>query len=195
MFKWMTMAGVALSLLMPSAASAATEPPSGQITFRVNTVNGTGCPADTATIDAASDNTAFTVTYSAFDVSGGSYKNCQLGVTVHVPAGMTYSVYKVDNRGYAYLEKGASAKLQTTSYFTGDSWTMKASNKFTGLFDDAWQTTNYAENMTWASCNVDRALNINNTIRVSGPTTSSVSMSSTDASVSTVLHLKWKTCH
>jgi hypothetical protein len=190
----MAAVGIAMSLLVPATASADEVMASHDIKLQLQTANGTGCPAGSTAVAPVEGGDAFTVTYSAFKVTGGDYKNCQLVVKVKVPAGYTYAIYSVDNRGYALLDKGASGKLQMTSYFTGNAWTLNATRTIQGSFDDFWQTSNSADVLHWAPCNSDRFLNINNTVRVDGPKTSSMTMSSTDASVSTVFHLRWKAC-
>lgn len=194
MYRLMVAVCAVASLLVPSAANAAPGRQSPVITLQLQSALGTGCPAGTTAVAPVEGGDAFTVTYSEFKVRGGDYKNCQLVVKVKVPAGKTYAIYSVDNRGYAYLEQGAQGKLQMSSYFTGNSWTIAANSTLTGPYDDLWQTSTNAGNTYWAPCNTDRFLNINNTIRVTGPMTSSMAMSSTDASVSTVFFLKWKSC-
>lgn len=190
----LTIASVASSLLFPSAATAAENIPEKEITLGVDTVNGTGCPAGSAAVTPSSDSTAFTVTYSAFKARGRSFKNCHMVVKVHVPEGLTYAIHKVENRGYTYLGQGASGKHTMLSYFSGQSHTMKSQQNFSGPYDDVWQDDNTADVLDWAPCDVDRYLNINNVLRVSGPQDNYIDMFSTDASVSTVFHLQWKTC-
>lgn len=195
MFRLAAIIGVALSLLVPSAANAGVKAqPTPVITLQLQTVLGTGCPAGSTAVAPVESNTAFTVTYSQFRVYGGDYKNCQLVVKVAVPAGLTYAIYSVDNRGYAVLDQGASGRIQMTSYFTGSPWTLGANRTISGPFDDFWQTSNFAGDLYWAPCNTDRFLNVNNTIRVTGPLTSSMAMASTDTSVSTIFYLRWRTC-
>lgn len=75
------------------------EPPDAQIVIDVITINGSGCPAGTAAVAVAPDNTAFTVTYSEYLAQVGvgarpidARKNCQLALQVHVPEGFTYAI-------------------------------------------------------------------------------------------------------
>lgn len=193
MFKMAAAVGLAMSLLVPSAATAApTADPI--ITLQLQTALGTGCPAGTTAVAPVEGGTAFTVTYSDFRVYGGDYKNCQLVIKVVVPAGITYAIYAVDNRGYALLDAASRGRLQMTSYFTGVQWTLGTNRTIYGPYDDFWQTSNTADDLYWAPCDTDRFLNINNTIRVYGPTTSSMAMASTDASVSTIFYLWWRDC-
>lgn len=76
------------------------------------------------------------------------------------------------------------------------------SHSFVGPYSDDWQTTDKTDvaALVYAPCGELRNLNVNTELRVgagtSDPTetTSFMSMDSTDASVSTVYHLSWKTC-
>src|ERR1044072_8402534 len=85
-----------LSTLVAPVDSPAASAPSEKITLDIKTINGSGCPAGTATAsaDAASDNTSFTVHYTNFTAKAGggasaleARKNCQINVLVHVPQG------------------------------------------------------------------------------------------------------------
>ncbi|PJE95249.1 DUF4360 domain-containing protein [Streptomyces carminius] len=210
------LAGGAAAALFASAlagTSMGTEPvstvPAEKIQIGVNTVNGSGCPAGTAAVAVSPDNTAFTVTYSNYlaSVGVGSHptdfrKNCQLNLGVKVPHGFTYAIASVNYRGYAYLEKGATA-LQKAQYFhQGSAETKSATHKIDGPYDNNWQHTDEAEvgEMVWAPCGVERNFNINSELRVDGgssnlkETTSFVAMDSTDGAVSTVYHIAWKKC-
>src|SRR5437763_3163316 len=124
MLNAMAAAGLALSVLVPQTFSDATPAPPGKIVIDVVTVNGSGCPDRTAAVAVAPDNTAFTVTYSKFtaQVGVGSTptdfrKNCQLNLRVHVPQGFTYAIAQADYRGFAHLEKGATALERANYYF------------------------------------------------------------------------------
>ncbi|MDI5982915.1 DUF4360 domain-containing protein, partial [Amycolatopsis magusensis] len=81
--------------------------PTDRIVIDIATVNGSGCPRDTAAVAVSQDNTAFTVTYSQYlaQVGGGvpataARRNCQLNLVVHVPHGFTYAIASADYRGY-----------------------------------------------------------------------------------------------
>lgn len=187
----MAAASVAASLLAPTAAFADKD------TFKldVESANGSGCPTpDTAAATVADDGKAFTVTYNAFEARGGSSKNCQLGVKVHVPMGITFAIYKVDNRGDAYLKKNATGKHTMTSYFAGETNTLVSRHNIKAPYDDVWQSSFSAARLDWAPCNKDRTLNINNILRVTGADTNYMNMFSTDMGVSTIFHIQTKVC-
>ena len=133
--------GVLASTMLAAPASATgfmdlpVPPPTDRIVIDVVTVNGTGCPAGTAAIAVSPDNTAFTVTYSAYTALVGVgatstdwRKNCQLNIVVHVPQGFTYAISKVDYRGFASIQGGASALERANYYFQGQSQTAYVSH-------------------------------------------------------------------
>ncbi|KIF03219.1 hypothetical protein PL81_25520 [Streptomyces sp. RSD-27] len=205
-------AGTALSALAApvQAAHAQTPsvPPPGRVTVEVAGVNGSGCPQGSADVAAASDNTAFTVTYSSYLAQTGAgaggtefRKNCQLALRIHVPQGFTYAIARADYRGFAHLQRGAYGQERANYYFQGNAQTARVTHQFSGPFSDNWQAsdqTDYAD-LVWAPCGEERNLNVNTELRVYGGTSapqnlSFMSMDSTDGSVGTVYHFEWKEC-
>ncbi|GAA4914337.1 DUF4360 domain-containing protein [Streptomyces coeruleoprunus] len=203
---------LASTLLAPGTASAAGSgivAPPDKIVIEIATVNGSGCPAGTAAVAVAPDNTAFTVTYSEYlaQVGVGSKptdfrKNCQLNLIVHVPHGFTYAVASADYRGYAHLERGANAVQKASYYFQGSPDTAARSHPFNGPYDNNWQATDQTDwgQLVWAPCGVKRNFNINTELRVSAGTSdptktnSFIAMDSTDGDIKTVYRLAWKEC-
>ncbi|MEU6237150.1 DUF4360 domain-containing protein [Kitasatospora sp. NPDC047058] len=204
---------VAVLLSTPLAGVAAgtgwTTPPPDKIVIDVATVNGSGCRPGTAAIAVSPDNTAFTVTYSEYlaQVGVGSKptdfrKNCQLNLNVHVPQGFTYAIASADYRGFAHLEKGATAIQKASYYFQGSPQTAASTHQFAGEIDNSWQVTDTVSvaALVWSPCGELRNFNINTELRVgagtSDPTrtTSFMTMDSTDGSINTVYHLAWKHC-
>jgi hypothetical protein len=201
---------VASMLASPALAqSPILDPPSDKIVIDVVTVNGSGCPDRTAAVAVSPDNTAFTVTYSAYlaQVGVGAQptdfrKNCQINLVVHVPQGFTYAVASADYRGYAKLVKGATGLEKANYYFQGSPATAQISHPFSGPFDNDWQKTDAVEvaALVFAPCGALRNLNINTELRVSAgtsdptKTTSFMVMDSTDGDISTIYHFAWKRC-
>ncbi|GHF54995.1 hypothetical protein GCM10010218_40430 [Streptomyces mashuensis] len=193
----------------PSPAATAPKPPPDRVVIDVVAVNGSGCPAGTAAVSVAADNTAFTVTYSDYTAQVGVgakptdfRKNCQLGLNVHVPQGFTYAIARADYRGFAHLEDGAAGMERASYYFQGSANTTSVSHRFTGPLTDNWQSSDVtaADALVYAPCGVQRILNVNTELRVgagtSDPrtTTSFMAMDSTDGSVNTLYHFAWKEC-
>jgi hypothetical protein len=201
---------ISLSMLAtPIIIDPTPPPPDEQIVIDVITVNGSGCPAGTAAVAVAPDNTAFTVTYSDYLAQVGvgarptdSRKNCQLALQVQVPGGFTYAILQADYRGFGSLQRGATATQRANYYFQGLTPTTYKSHAFSGPLDDNWQTTDTSEiaSVIWAPCGELRYLNINTELRVaagtSNPatTTSFMAMDSTDGSINTTYHFAWRQC-
>jgi hypothetical protein len=203
--------GVALSLVGQPVQTAQwpTNPPPDKIIIDVATVNGSGCRPGTAAVAVSDDNTAFTVTYSEFlaqvGVGAGPLdwrKNCQISLKVHVPQGFTYAIAQADYRGFAHLERGATALERANYYFQGMSPTAFSEHPFKGLFSDDWQKTDSTDvaALVWHPCGELRNFNINAELRVNAgtsdpkKTTSFIAMDSTDGSITTTYHFAWKTC-
>ncbi|HEU4425643.1 MAG TPA: DUF4360 domain-containing protein [Pilimelia sp.] len=196
----------------PAAATSAqtiTNPPNDRIVVEIVTVNGSGCPAGTAAIAVAPDNTAFTITYSQYlaQVGVGSLptdfrKNCQINVLVHVPQGFTFAIAKADYRGFAALANGAKAMERANYYFQGHSQTEFRTHRLSGPYEDNWQATDETEipALVFKPCGEQRLLNINTELRVdkgtsdTRKTTSFIAMDSTDGSINTIYHFHWKRC-
>ncbi|POX64154.1 DUF4360 domain-containing protein [Streptomyces sp. Ru62] len=184
------------------------DPPPDKIVIDVATVNGSGCPAGTAAVAVSPDNTAFTVTYSAYLAQAGGNsdptafrKNCQLNLVVHVPQGFTYAIASADYRGFASLQRGATGTQKASYYFQGSSNTVPRTHPFNGPYNDDWQATDSTDwaQLVWAPCGVLRNFNINTELRVNAGTTAAdkvsfMTMDSTDGDISTVYHLAWKEC-
>jgi len=183
-----------LTPLVPSAAEARTPVALPYVTVHVQNVIGSGCPNGSSVGTGVPDQTAFTLSFSQFRVNGGNYKSCVVLINVSVPAGWTYAVYEVNNRGYGVLGAGASGRIVMNSWFTGFPWTLTADQTFRGPFDDFWQTTSAASALTYAPCGASAYLSLTNTLRVAGPATSSMELFAQDLRVSTTFHLQWRRC-
>ncbi|MEU0869717.1 DUF4360 domain-containing protein [Nocardia brasiliensis] len=217
MYKKLAVVGAALfALALPMSGSPVSGQPGSdwpgappdKIVIDVVTVNGTGCPKDTAAVAVSPDNTAFTVTYSAYTAQVGPEasptdfrKNCQLNLKVHVPQGFTYGIAQADYRGFASLQKGATALERARYYFQGNSPTDFVDHTFKGPFADDWQKTDTTEvgAIVYLPCGETRNFNINTQLRVDAGTsdpkkTSFITMDSTDGAINTTYHFAWKVC-
>lgn len=196
------------SLGAPVAGWHTAPPPPEHMTIDVVSANGSGCPIGTADVTVSPDNKAFTVAYSHFIAQVGPEakatdfrKQCQISLNVQVPEGYTYAVASADYRGYARLEKGASASETAYYYFQGESHTTRSRHQFDGFMDKDWQISDKVEiqSMSWLPCGERRYLNINTELRVLAGrsprgTTSFITMDSSDGSLETIYRVSWMKC-
>jgi hypothetical protein len=193
----------------PAAMASASAPSKVNMTVAVVAANGSGCPRGTADVVASPDGKAFTVTYSRFTAQVGKgakpidfRKNCQLALNVHVPQGYTYAIAGTDYRGFAHLERGASAVETASYYFQGEPRSTRIAHAFAGPADGDWQRTDSVaiSSLSFLPCGEQRYLNVNTELRASAGssdarrTTSFVTMDSTDGNLNTVYHVAWKKC-
>jgi Domain of unknown function (DUF4360) len=167
---------------------------------------GTGCPAESARVEIAPDQKAFTVIFDQFVAQLGpgiplteSRKNCQVNVGLHVPNGFTYAITSIDYRGYANLAPGAQGMQKSSYYFQGQMPTASAWTTFNGSYDQDWQIRDTVETaaLVWAPCGVERALNINAQLQIKKGTSTGQSfmqMDSEDGSIHQVYHLEFRRC-
>jgi hypothetical protein len=194
--RMMAAAIVGLSLLAPVAPAAAQAAPAAppQITLRVLSAFGGGCPAGTTEAVATEDNTAFSLAYSQFRVYGGDYKSCRVVIRVAVPQGWTYAVYSVINRVTPNLSASSSARLQMNAWFTGYPWNASDDNSINGPRTSLWTSTSNPGVLTYAPCNQSFDLNVNDTLRINGASSNSAELIDTDVRASTIFNLRWRRC-
>jgi hypothetical protein len=207
-------AAAAMALAAATATPAIAAPgsyfvpgPDG-VTIEIATINGSGCPKDTAAVAVSEDKEAFTVTYSDYLVQTGGdssptdlRKNCQISMKVHVPQGFTYAISSTDYRGFAYLQPGVTGVQKASYYFQGQSQTAAKTHTLKGEYADNFQFTdkNDVGQLVWKPCGEERNFNINTELRVMGKgqdpsQTSFMSMDSTDGSIKTIYHFEWMEC-
>lgn len=201
-------AGSTVAASTPAVAAPVDVVPSGAVTLDVASVNGSGCPRGTASVDLAEDKKAFTITYSAFEAATGRdansrefRKNCQLALDVNVPQGFTWAIYSADYRGFASLSDGATGYQSANYYWQGHSNEYRSENQIDGEYEGNWRFTDRAETIDFLPCSQKRNLNINQELRVKGSnsdkkkkTTSLMTLDSTDVDVSTVFNIAWRRC-
>ena len=198
--------GVSRGAQAEHAALADEAPPAGQVTLDVQTVNGSGCPAGTASVAMQPDNTGFRIRYTDFRAEDGGTaeptairKNCQVNLLVHIPQGFTFAIARADYVGRAHLESGATALERSNYYFQGSSDNSYADHWFGGPFDGTWRATDITAtaDLVFAPCGVTRSLNINTELRVdagSSAAKSYISMRASDGEVYTLVQFQWKQC-
>ncbi|BBH52185.1 DUF4360 domain-containing protein [Fluviispira sanaruensis] len=167
---------------------------------------GTGCPAGTARAAVSPDLGSFTMIFDEYVVealgsNSTSRKNCQILVNFDFPQGWSYSLVRLDYRGFYSLSAGATAKQQSLYYFQGSLQQGRLFTMFTGPAqgDYTISDTLGINDLVWSPCGEKRALNINSSLlaQVSSNNPSGFAQLTTDSidgTVKTTYALKWKKC-
>lgn len=142
-------------------------------TVTVNTINGTGCPAGTATGTVLPDGAGVQVTYTAFTAKAGTgststefRRNCQLNVTL-AGAGQTYKVSTAAHVGLVNAPAGGTVLQRGAYYLQGDPSGAPADHTDVGPIAGPWTVTD--TDPYTAPCGSTRNLNVNTELRVSTP--------------------------
>jgi hypothetical protein len=205
--------GLFASTLLAGPASAdgfmdlPVPPPTDRIVIDLVTVNGSGCPAGTASVTMLPDNTGFRITYGNFVArAGGSVpatefrKNCQVNLLVYIPQGFTFAVARADYQGRLRLAAGATALERSNYYYQGSSDNDYVDHTISGPVSGTWHTVDVTDDaeLIYAPCGAVRSLNINTELRVdagaSAATSSYISLRASEGDVYTLVQFQWKQC-
>jgi hypothetical protein len=186
------------------AAPGDLKEPSGAY-FASVTANGTGCPAGTWDTSISSDGQTFTTTFSQYvaevnKTTSVSVKDCQLGVKLHSPQGLSFAVQEFGYGGYAFLEEGVSLRQIASYYFSGSpDKANEARTDVEGPKDDVFLFVDTVKSGTlvYQPCGKERDLQIRTTMRLTNGSTKkvgNVTFSAVDGSVKLKFKLSWKKC-
>lgn len=194
---------VLLALSMTTALYA--QPNPSQVYIRNISFAGSGCPAGTVAANVAYDAKAFTLLFDSYVAEMGpgiplsmGRRNCQLLLDIQYPSGWSYTVFTFDYRGYAQLDRGVQGSQQAIYYFQGSSTQVPMRSTLYGptAQDYHYRDTLGVSSLVWSPCGVTRALNINTSVNLRGPT-GSRGLMTTDSVDGEVIHqygLQWKRC-
>ena len=204
MVKLAAVCAVLLSCLgfAPATANAAMSDP--VFTVHLLSANGSGCPPQSTAVSQATSS-EFTITYSQYIATAGDgagpldfRKNCQLDVSVGVPAGWTYGILEVDYRGFAFMDKDAHGTLAAAYYFAGLAKTYQQNHALAGPQSGDYEFTDQAKVVGWAPCHFNGTLNVNTSVLLFAGANKSfaneLTMDSSDINLSTVYHLGFEKC-
>ncbi len=137
--------------------------------------NGSGCPLGTVAQNIAPSKDSFTLSFSEFVAETGpgiplsaSRKNCILTLVLDVPAGWQYSIADFYYRGFMDLDRTIRAEHSASYFFEGQGQTGRFGTRQMGPYASDYVYTDQIglASAVWSPCNVQRALNINASIRV-----------------------------
>jgi len=216
----MSMVGNLAKAIAPAALLFATNSfasfvvPSEPVSIKKIVVNGSGCPLGTVAQNISEDKQAFTLTFSEFVAETGpglsptiARKNCVVTATLQVPTGWQYSIGSFNYRGFMGLDQGIRATHSTSYFFegVGKQGTFAAVKdgplQEDFVFTDKIGLTSVFIPDTWSDCNVERALNINTSIRVANVNPrlyknaqGLITNDSIDGQIKQVFGLTWRRC-
>lgn len=188
-------------------------PNPSQVYIKTIGAMGTGCKQGTFATNLSDDRKAFTVNFSdfiAYMAPGASIaearKNCSITLTLNVPAGWQYSVGSFNYRGYMDVAPKVLAEHSTSYFFQGTGQTGSFVAREQGpitkdfVYTDRIGLTSVYIPDTWSPCNVERALTINPSIRLTKQagydqnSESIITNDSADGEITQVFGLSWRKC-
>lgn len=168
--------------------------------------NGTGCPAGTWQTTISEDGKTFTTSFSAYEAileasRSIAIRDCQLGITLHSPQGLSFAVESFYYQGYAYLDSGVTGRQTANYYFMGNPLNhAELRTDLRGPFDDDYlfQDDVGIVDLVWSPCGVERNLNVATRLRVQNNPrrtgTGYMNLLSVDGSAQLVFRLAWRSC-
>ncbi len=173
------------------------------LTLGIPSYGGSGCPQGTVSTALSPDATQLSILFDAYSAeAGGSRivdrKSCNIAIPVHVPHGLSISVFQVDYRGYNSLPAGASSQLDV-EYFFANRAGPRMSRMFSGATDSNYYISNRltAASIVWSACGQDVNLRVNSSIRARTNGFGEQAMATVDSvDVSNGLRyqIQWRTC-
>ncbi|OXV12194.1 hypothetical protein Egran_00045 [Elaphomyces granulatus] len=198
---------IASVLAAPAARDAGPDP--NKVNFETISYAGSGCPAGSVSNVASTDKTLLTSIFDQFIAAvgpdipiTGSRKNCQMTLKMHYPGGFQFSIFEVDYRGFAQLDKGVNGIQKSTYYFSGSQSEINLQTNFTGPQNKDYLDTNKLEqaSLIWSPCGTEGLLNINAQVQVAANSSAAagaagqLTVDSSDAKVTQIYRIQWKKC-
>jgi hypothetical protein len=174
--------------------------------FAEVTANGTGCPAGTWETAISEDGKTFTTTFSSYEAMIEpnrtiAIKDCQLGIKLHSPQGLSFAVDSFYYQGYAYLDTGVTGRQTANYYFMGNPLNhAELRTDLRGPYDDDYlfQDDVGILDLVWSPCGVERNLNVTTRLRVQNNSrrtgTGYMNLLSVDGEARLVFSLAWRHC-
>ena len=165
---------------------------------------GNGCPQGSVNTTISPDGKTLSILFDQFILKAGGLtgqsmdrKSCNVSIPVHVPQGMSVSVFKIDYRGFNSLPYGASSQFNVEYFFAGQQGPTYSKN-FNGVVNSDFFVSNdvQASAVVWSECGADLNLrtNMNMFVQTSGNQEAMASVDSADIQAGIQYQLQWKTC-
>ncbi|MDA0713285.1 MAG: DUF4360 domain-containing protein [bacterium] len=166
---------------------------------------GTGCPGGSASASLSPDQKSLSLLFDQYVVDAGgqtgrttSRKTCNVAVPVHVPQGLSLSIFKVDYRGFNSLPTGAYSQFNVEYFFAGARGP-DYRKTFYGNLSDSYLLSNTlsASSIVWSACGQDVILRSNSSMLVRTNSRRDEAFSTVDSAdirAGLRYHLQWRRC-
>ncbi|MGE0615149.1 MAG: DUF4360 domain-containing protein, partial [Bacteriovoracia bacterium] len=183
-------------------------PNPAEVFIRGATYGGEGCPQGTASSVLSPDAQQISVIFDQYSVEAGggsvldSGKSCIVNLQLNVPPNWSYTIFSVDYRGYADLDAGTFATLQSGYFFGTDNTVRMATfdeQTLKGAYSDDFLFRNLIplDRAMWSPCGEgSKELRVRTKIRaVGGPNArASITVDSLDGSLENHYAIRWRKC-
>ncbi len=189
-----------IAVATPSSALA------DDIWLGVPAYGGTGCPNGTASVSLSPDGKDLSILFDSYVAEAGAAtqraldrKTCNVAIPVHVPQGMSVSVFSIDYRGFNSLPKGAFSTFGVEYFFAGMQGP-RYQKTFVGPQNQDYTLSNTltAQSIVWSKCGTDVILRTNTSMMTRTNNKMEQAMStvdSADINAGLIYHLEWKPCY
>lgn len=167
--------------------------------------SGTGCPAGSVDWNISQNSSSVFLGFDAFVAETSASvtsarKNCQIVMDLRFDPAWSFTVFRVDYRGFADLDAGVLAQQKSTYFFQGvpPAGDASASTTLYGSFFNNYSRSDEVGLLVWSPCDGSNSpLVINTEVRVKGQTNlrGSMTLDSVSGKVVQVYDLKWRKCH
>ena len=166
---------------------------------------GNGCPQGTASAVLSPDQKTLSILFDQYSVEAGrttgrnvDRKSCNIAIPVHVPNGLSISLFTVDYRGYNSLPAGAYSQLNADYFFAGQRGP-SFSKRFWGNLNENYLASSAipATAIAWSACGADTNLRINSSLMAQTNSANQQTMSTVDSAdikSGLIYHIQWRTC-
>lgn len=192
-----------LLLTMLFGSKAYADVPAEAVGIRNFSHSGSGCGNGTVLVNISSDNKSLTAVYSDFvldsEIAGlPSSKNCVLQIQLASPPGWTYSMFGLEQRGFADVDAGVTAHADSSFQLNNSNIVPLATFVAKGPYYDNYEKfeTIVAERIPFGTCNgTPDVLTIRSEIRLKGKKGHGViTVDSLNGSFAQYYGLAWRRC-
>jgi hypothetical protein len=135
---------------------------------------GTGCPAGSVSAALSPDGKSLSFLFDSFVAEAGGTttrqvdrKTCNIAIPIHVPEGMSVSIFQIEYQGYNNLPLGASSQFSADYFFAGSrgpTYTKTFSGQLAAEF--LLKNTIGLTSIMWSPCGQEVNLRINSSMQV-----------------------------